>query len=263
MMALAAQDAADDQDHLGVGLDAPGVTHRLDALARDIGRIEALEVDAARHDRDPLPRRAVAVVDQLRDLLAHRDDAVAARHDAVVQVLEDVLVAKALVPAGDERNAAQPRGDEGAPGRRRGRAHGSHRIGARARAGSARRRCAASEADCCWRHRAATNSPPAAVTSATSRPARDATMARWPAAARMRTSPTAPTSAAPPSRVGTTMSTVIGSRAWLPEAGLEMSPLATALGRFLTAGIAGAGTLDITLRPRNLRRQASRASSDV
>jgi hypothetical protein len=42
----------------------------------------------------------------LRDLLAHRDDAVAARHAAVVHVLEDVLVAKAFVPARHERNAA-------------------------------------------------------------------------------------------------------------------------------------------------------------
>ena len=116
VMALAAQDAADDQDHLGVAFDAPGAAHRLDAFARDIRGIELLEVDAARHHRDPLPRRAVAVVDQLGDLLAHRDDAVAARHDAVVQVLEDVLFAKALVPAGHERNAAQPRGDKGAPG---------------------------------------------------------------------------------------------------------------------------------------------------
>src|SRR5476649_2600641 len=118
MMALAAQDAADDQDHLGVALDAPGLTHRLDALARDLGRVEALEIDAGGHDRYALPRRAVAVADQLRDLLAHRHDAVAARHDAVVEVLEDVLVAKALVPAGDERNAARPRGEIAAPGRR-------------------------------------------------------------------------------------------------------------------------------------------------
>jgi hypothetical protein len=94
------------------------VTYRLDAFARDLGRIEALEIDAGGHNRDALPRRAVAVADQLRDLLAHRHEAVAARHDAVVQVLEDVLVAKALVPTGDERNAARPRGEIGAPGRR-------------------------------------------------------------------------------------------------------------------------------------------------
>ena len=55
MMALAAQNAAGDQDHLGVALDAPCGAHRLDALARDVVRIEALEIDAARHDRDFVP----------------------------------------------------------------------------------------------------------------------------------------------------------------------------------------------------------------
>ena len=65
-------------------------------------RIETLEVDAARQHRDAFPRRAVAVVDQLRELLAYRDDAVAARHDAVVEALEKVLLAKTLVPGGDE-----------------------------------------------------------------------------------------------------------------------------------------------------------------
>ena len=98
--------------------DAPGATRRLDAFARDLGRIEARNVDAGRHHRDALPRRAVAVDDQLRDLLAHRHHAVAARHDAIVRVLEDVLVAEALVPTGEERNAARPRGEKSAPGRR-------------------------------------------------------------------------------------------------------------------------------------------------
>src|SRR5262245_7450033 len=57
------------------------------------------------------------------------------------------------------------------------------------------------------------NSPPAAVISATRRPARDTTIVRKPARARMRTSSTAPAPAAPTSRVGTTTSTAIESRA--------------------------------------------------
>ena len=174
MMALAAHDAADDQDHLGVALDAPGTRASPRRVARDLGRIEALEIDAARHDRDALPRHAVAVVDQLGDLLAHRNHAVAARHDAVVQVLEDVLVAKALVPAGQERNAAQPRGEIGAPGRRSGRARGStsHLCSRASRFSAAALR--SMTIGLLLAMSSGTNSPPAAVMSATSRPGCDA-----------------------------------------------------------------------------------------
>src|SRR5665213_1418174 len=118
MMTLAAHDAADDQDHLGVALDTPGIAHRLNAATRDFGRIETLKIDAARHDRNPLPRQAVTVVDQLGELFAGCHDAIAARHHAVVPMLEDVLVAMAFVPARHEWDAAQPCGDIGAPGRR-------------------------------------------------------------------------------------------------------------------------------------------------
>jgi pimeloyl-ACP methyl ester carboxylesterase len=58
----------------------------------------------------------------------------------------------------------------------------------------------------------ATNSAPAVVMSATSRPARDTTMPAYPAPARMRTSSTAAASEAPPSSVGTTTSTAVGAR---------------------------------------------------
>src|SRR6185437_16550780 len=98
VVALAAQDAPDDQDDLGLAGHAPGVTNGVDARLRHALRIEPLEVDAARHDADPVPRRAVAVVDELGELLADRDDTVAARHDAVIEVLEQILVAEALVP---------------------------------------------------------------------------------------------------------------------------------------------------------------------
>ena len=36
--------------------------------------------------------------DQFGDLVADRDDPVAARHHAVVDALEDILLAKSLVP---------------------------------------------------------------------------------------------------------------------------------------------------------------------
>src|SRR6185312_9827988 len=116
MMALAAQDAADDQDDLGVCGDAPGVTDGVDALLAHPLGVETLEIDAAGHDVKPVPRGAVAVIDELCQLLADGDDMIAARHHAVVEMLEQVLVAEAFVPAGQERQAAQARGDEGAPG---------------------------------------------------------------------------------------------------------------------------------------------------
>ena len=75
-----------------------------------------IEVDAAGHDRDLFPRRPVTIVDQLRDLFAAGDDAIAARHHAIIEAFQNVLFAKAFVPAGNKGNAAQPRRDAGAPG---------------------------------------------------------------------------------------------------------------------------------------------------
>src|SRR3569833_1537296 len=49
-------------------------------------------------------------------LVADGDDAVTARHDSVIEMLEQVLAAEALVPAGQERQPRQPRRDERAPG---------------------------------------------------------------------------------------------------------------------------------------------------
>src|ERR1700724_455238 len=104
-MTLAAQHAAGDQDHPGIGLDAPAAADRVDALGRQRGWIEPSDIDCRRNDRDPLPWHAMACGDQLGDLVARRDHPVAARHDAVVEMLERVLLAKALVPAGEERHA--------------------------------------------------------------------------------------------------------------------------------------------------------------
>ena len=94
----------------------------------------------------------------------------------------------------------------------------------------------------------AMNSPPAAVTSAASRPARDTTMARLPADTKMRVKSTAPASAAPPSRLGTTISTLNGGRA-AASRGFERSfasePAARAAGRSSSAGSWGAVAVGI------------------
>ena len=128
VVSLAAEHAAGHQDQLVAASGAPGVPHRLDARARDMRRIEPGRIDARRHHHDAIPRRAVAIVDQQRDLLADRDDAGTARHHAVVQPLEAVLLAEAFVPGGQERHAGHPGAEECAP--RRGAAVGMHDIAA-------------------------------------------------------------------------------------------------------------------------------------
>src|SRR6476646_372961 len=117
------------------------------------------------------------------------------------------------------------------------------------------------------------NSPPAEVMSATRRPARETTTVRWPASASMRTSSTAPASAAPPSSVGTTMSTTIGvcgaadMRAALSDGMLS----ASTAGCLSEIGNEDAGRLDIysTSKYRRLpsaygeRFDAPHANSEV
>src|SRR4029077_5831489 len=118
MVALAAQNTAGDQNNFGVTFDAPCAAHRFSALACYAFRIEAIEIDTARHDSDFIPGRSIAVIDQLRDLLARCDHAIATRHDAVIQTLEDILFAKALVATCYEGNARKARGHERAPAAR-------------------------------------------------------------------------------------------------------------------------------------------------
>src|SRR5262249_7367616 len=107
MMTLASQNTTRDQDHLGLAADAPCCSHRLHAFACNVFRTEALELNAAGHNRDFLPRSAIAIIDQLRDLLTRRDDMVTPRHDAVIAALEEILFAESLVPAGYKRNTAE------------------------------------------------------------------------------------------------------------------------------------------------------------
>src|SRR5262249_50150429 len=116
VVAFAAQDAPGHQDHFGLRLDPPSLAHGVDADARHARRIEAREVDARGHHRDALPGRAVTVVDEWRDLLARRHHAVAARHHAVVEVLEPILLAEAFVPTGDEGDVAPACRPRRAPG---------------------------------------------------------------------------------------------------------------------------------------------------
>ncbi len=118
MMALATEHAADHENHLVLRGDAEGAAHRVGALGGNRGRIEQRKIDARRHHFDPAGRNVVALADQFGELVADRDDAIAARHHAVIEALQRILFAEALVPAGDERHARQLGSDEGAPGRR-------------------------------------------------------------------------------------------------------------------------------------------------
>src|SRR5262249_6614498 len=105
VMAFAADHAPGDQYNSRVAVDAPGVAHRRDTFGRHRGGIEFRVVDARVGDDDALRRHVVALGDQIGDLVAHREHAIAARHHAVVDMLEQVLLAEALVPGGEERHA--------------------------------------------------------------------------------------------------------------------------------------------------------------
>src|SRR5262249_26209503 len=88
VMTFASQDTAGDQNYFGFASDAPCSAYRLHTFACDVIRIEAVEINAAGHDRDLLPRSPIAIIDQLRDLFARGDHMVTACHDAVVAALE-------------------------------------------------------------------------------------------------------------------------------------------------------------------------------
>src|SRR5262249_9775951 len=89
-----------------------------------------------------------------------------------------------------------------------------------------------------------TNAPPLVVTSAASRPARDTRTVEYPAPARIRTSSTAPASEAPPSRPGTTTSTVVGALVARGASAL------TDMSSELSGDGADAGKLDMSVLPR-------------
>src|ERR1700688_1488030 len=124
-MALAAQNASDRQDDAGPRIDAPLGPHRLDALWRHRGGIKPGDIDMGRRHYDTLGGDAVALGDRLGDLVAHGDDPLAARHPAVVEMLEDILLAKSVVPGGHQRYSGHAGSRERAPGRSAGeRMHG-------------------------------------------------------------------------------------------------------------------------------------------
>src|SRR4029079_9644919 len=117
-MTLSAQDAARNQNDFRLALDAPRTSYRLDTFARNLVRVETIEINATRYNGDLTPGRAVAIIDQLADLLTSVEYIIAARHDAVIKVLENILFAKALIAAGDKRYSAQPRCDKCTPSAR-------------------------------------------------------------------------------------------------------------------------------------------------
>ena len=211
VVALAAEHAADHEDHLVVAADAPGAPHRLDPLARHRGRIEPLDIDARRHHRDAVPRRAVAVVDQLGDLIAHRDHAVAARHHAVVEPLEAFCSRKPLYQVVRNGTPVTARRAEGAPGRRAAMRMDEVAAVLADQAHQRKARCAASTAGFWLAMSSEHEFAAGRCDLGCQRPPRETTIGLWPAAARMRTSSTAPASAAPACSVGTTIRTVSGS----------------------------------------------------
>ena len=95
--------------------NSPSGAYRLDALAGDNLGIETLQIDTARHHLDLVPSGAVTIIDELRDLLARRNNPIAARHDPVVETLEKILFAEAFVPTGHELGAVQTRGNRSTP----------------------------------------------------------------------------------------------------------------------------------------------------
>jgi hypothetical protein len=78
-MALAAKNAPGHQDHLVSGA-TPRFPDCIDASGRNGARIDTGEIDSARHHREFAPGRALAVVHEVRELLAGDDHTMPARH---------------------------------------------------------------------------------------------------------------------------------------------------------------------------------------
>ena len=120
MVTHAAQDAAHDHDHAGVGPGPPGRAGGRDPIGGDRGGLEARHVDMGGHDDEAFRRHPVALGNHVGDLVAQRDHLLAAGHHAVVGMLEPVLVAEFGVPGGDEGHPGHTGGGKGAPARRTG-----------------------------------------------------------------------------------------------------------------------------------------------
>jgi hypothetical protein len=69
-------------------------------------------------DADPILRHVMPLGDEAGGIAGIGDDAVAARHDAVIEILEWSGIAIGAMKGRDERPPGTSRGDEGAPGRR-------------------------------------------------------------------------------------------------------------------------------------------------
>src|SRR3569623_759112 len=115
VVALASDHPPRCEDDAGVRPRAKGVADTRDALGRDAGRIESICVEAERQRRDLRARGWVAVADEIGEVFARGDDAVAAHHHAVIETLEVVLFAEALEPSRDEGTPLSARCEIGAP----------------------------------------------------------------------------------------------------------------------------------------------------
>src|SRR4051794_11078310 len=70
MVAFTAENAPGHQDHFRIWRDAPRFPDRIDAGGRHAVWVETAEIDAAGHHRKFAPRRAIAVVHEMRELFA-------------------------------------------------------------------------------------------------------------------------------------------------------------------------------------------------
>src|SRR5262249_3041586 len=96
-------------------VDTRGGADWLDGVSRNNFGIETLQIDTAWHYGDPVPGCAITIIDQLCNLLTRCYNAITTRHDAVVQVLEEILFTESFIPTGHKLNSAQSCGNQCAP----------------------------------------------------------------------------------------------------------------------------------------------------
>src|SRR5262249_39793562 len=113
---------------LGVALDAPAPPHRPEAPPRDREGIETAAIDRRRDHADALPRYAMARTDRPADLALRPNTPAPPPHTPVVEALERILSPEALVPRGEERDAARACRRKRAP--RRGASMRMHDVAA-------------------------------------------------------------------------------------------------------------------------------------
>ena len=116
-LALPARQPAGQHHHRAALRHVPRPAERGDAGRRHGGGVEAPLVHAARDDAQPRRIGAVAGAQVLGDEAADGDDALAARHDGVVEALARPALVVGAVVGGDEVRAGAPRRQQRRPGR--------------------------------------------------------------------------------------------------------------------------------------------------